>query len=66
MKATAQFHVTLDVPLATQWPEGTDIATIRKEAIQDGVSRLQEILKGPGAPRIVGEPKVTIVLVEDV
>jgi hypothetical protein len=66
MKASARIQVTLDVQVANTWPGGTDIATIHQEAITAGLERLAEIFKYPASPRIVGEPRVTIVLVEDV
>jgi hypothetical protein len=66
MKASARISVTLDVPILDTWPDGTDIADIRKQAIESGLRRLQEIFTGVERPRIVGEPKVTIVFVEDV
>ncbi len=66
MKASARIQVTLDVPIADQWPDGTDIAEIRVQAIKSGLVRLNDVLKGPAMPRVVGEPRVTIVLVEDV
>lgn len=67
MKASARIQVTLDVPIADTWPDGTDIAEIRQQAIASGLRRLNEITTTiVDRPRIVGEPKVTIVLVEDV
>lgn len=64
MKASARIRVTLDVPINDQWVDGTDIAQIREAAIRSGVERLHQLLRN-GA-RVVGDPKVTIVLVEDV
>jgi hypothetical protein len=56
----------LDVPIGNTWPDGTDIAEIRQQAIEAGLRRLSEIVSTViDHPRIVGEPKVTIVLVED-
>ncbi len=68
MKASARIQVTLDVPVKSSWGDGTDIAQIRKQAIEDGLNRLQDLLneRASGFIRVVGEPKVTIVLVEDV
>ena len=66
MKASAQILVTINVPIADTWPDGTDVATIRQQAVASAVTRLREILRGPAGPHIVGEPRVTIVLVEDV
>ena len=66
MKATARILVTLDVPITDTWGEGTDIGQIRKQAVESGLRRLGEILQVVDRPRVVGEPKVTIVLVEDV
>lgn len=64
MKASARIQVTLDVPISDQWNDGTDIAEVRKRAVQSGLEKLHDILRN--AARVVGEPKVTIVLVEDV
>jgi len=66
MKASARIHVALEMPIGETWPDGTDIAVIRKEAIDAGLRRLAEILRVINGPRVVGEPKVTIVLLEDV
>jgi len=66
MKASARIFVTLDIPISDTWPEGTDIALIRKQAVDSGLRRLSEIFQVVDRPRVVGEPKVTIVLLEDV
>jgi hypothetical protein len=65
MKATARLQVTLDIPINDTWPDGTDVAQIRKQAVESGLRRLGEILTVVDRPRLVGEPKVTIVLLED-
>jgi hypothetical protein len=65
MRASARIQVVLDVPILDTWPDGTDIAEIRQQAIASGLARLSEIFTGVERPRIVGDPKVTIVLVED-
>ena len=65
MKATAHIQVTLSIPLPEVWYDGTDIAQIRQEAKASGLKRLDEILQVVDRPRVVGEPKVTIVLLED-
>lgn len=67
MKASAHIQLVLDVPIDGTWSDGTDIADIRQEAIAAALRRLSEIVStNDYRPRIVGEPKVTIVLVEDV
>lgn len=64
MKASARIQVTLEVPISDQWNDGTDIALIRDQAVRSGLEKLRDILRN--SARVVGEPKVTIVLVEDV
>lgn len=64
MKASARIQVTLDVPISDTWEAGADILQIRKQAVESGLEKLRDILRGTA--RLVGEPKVTIVLVEDV
>lgn len=64
MKASARIQVTLDVPVSDQWTDGTDIAQIREQAVRSGLEKLRDVLRN--SARVVGEPKVTIVLVEDV
>lgn len=66
MKASARIQVTLDVPINDSWSEGTDIGQVREQAVRSAIHKLEEVLRGPGGPRVVGEPRVTIVLVEDV
>jgi len=66
VKASAQLQVTLCIPISETWPDGTDIAEIRKQAVAAGLRRLGEILTVVDRPRIVGEPRVSIVLLEDV
>jgi hypothetical protein len=66
MKASARIQVTLDVPIADVWFDGANLKEIREQAIASGLRRLDEILHVVDRPRIVGDPKVTIVLVEDV
>lgn len=67
MKASARIQVTLDVPISDVWGDGVDIAQIRQQAIASGLGRLNAILSEPPRNvRVVGEPKVTIVLVEEV
>ena len=71
MKATARIQVTLDVPMAHNgdWTNETDVARLRREAIEGGLKKLQQILDGAGGMangvQVVSEPRVTIVLVED-
>lgn len=67
MRASARIQVTLDVPINDTWNDGTDIAQIREQAVRSGVKKLFGSLQQPtGGISIVGEPKVTIVLVEEV
>lgn len=73
MKASARIQVTLDVPLADVWQHDGDdhnvgevFAEIRTSAIAAMKRQLDPILRGNGGIRVVGDPKVTIVLVEDV
>ncbi len=69
MKASARIQVTLDVPIADVWHEHADLGQVRLDAIASGVRKLQEVLQGAGGGssgvRIIGEPRVTIVLVEE-
>lgn len=64
MKASAQIQVTLQVAINDQWGDGTDIAQIREQAVRSALEKLRDITRN--SARVVGDPKVTIVLVEDV
>jgi hypothetical protein len=70
MKASARIQVTLDVPISDAWNEDPNnvevLASIRQQAIAAAYRRLADVLQGNGGVRVVGEPKVTIVLMEDV
>jgi hypothetical protein len=72
MKATARIQVTLDVPLPDLvWTDRRHAALedVRHQAIEAGLKRLAEVLESAGGGaagvRVLGEPHVTIVLVED-
>lgn len=68
MKASARIEVTLYVPIADTWlePVAGQVAEVRHQAIEAGLKRLQQVLDGAGGGlsgvRVIGEPRVTIVL----
>jgi hypothetical protein len=67
MKASARVQLTLEVAIPDVWNDGTDIARIRREAVASARLQLETVLEGHGGHvRLVDDPKVTIVLVEDV
>lgn len=66
MKASARIQVLLDIPLTETWGGTVPLSMIHKEALEAGLRRLHEILQVVDRPRVVGEPKVTIVLLEEV
>lgn len=69
MKASARIQVTLDVPIEDVFAEQTNLAQVRRQAIDSGRQRLAKMLDGildeNVGVRVIGEPRVTIVLVED-
>jgi hypothetical protein len=72
MKATARISVTLDIPIPDTWADGTDIAVIRNQAVTSGVEHLRNLLNCADridghrhGVRLVGDPKVTIILEAD-
>jgi hypothetical protein len=64
MRASARIQVTLDVPVKDSWGDGSDIAQVRKQAIVSGLENLHEVLRTSGV-RVIGEPTVTIVLINE-
>lgn len=69
MKASARIQVTLDVPIEDVFADRTDLAQVRRQAVDSGLQKLTKMLDGVGddkyGVRVIGDPRVTIVLVED-
>lgn len=65
MKASARIQVILDVPIGETWHAHDSLGDVRLQAVAAGVTKLSAIFEREGIA-VVGEPTVTIVLVEDV
>ncbi len=64
MIARAQVRVTLEIALEHFWGDGTDVAQIRDQATASALAKVRALTAG-GA-RIVAEPSVTVILLDDV
>ena len=63
-KCSAKVQITLMVPAGSVWDGDAPLAQVHKQAKDDALRALQRGLKA-GELVIIGEPKVTAVLVEE-
>jgi hypothetical protein len=64
--ATARVIVTLDIPANGCWGEECTLAQIQKQAKESVLGTLQiKLIQASTSFRLVGEPKVTVVLVQE-
>jgi hypothetical protein len=69
MKVSAHVRLTLEVAINQTWTEGTSLATMRQEASDAATQQLRSLFADTllhATARMIGDPKVTIVLAEDV
>lgn len=69
MKVSAHVRITLEVAINQAWSETTNLAIVRREASEEAAQQLRTLFTDTllhATARLVGDPKVTIVLVEDV
>lgn len=69
MKATVRIQVTLEVAIAETWSrDDVQLGQVKQEAIAVGLKKLHQVLGGGDyqtGVKVIGEPRVMIVLVED-
>jgi hypothetical protein len=59
----AQVKLTLEILISDNWGEECTVTEIHKQAKESAIQKLQELISGRAA-RIIGEPIVTLILVD--
>jgi hypothetical protein len=65
LRASARVSLTVEVTTSDCWGATCTIDQVRKQATEGAISRLARQLQGIAGLRIVGDPKVTTVIVTD-
>ena len=63
---SAKVKVTIELRNVGRWPQDSDLVTIREQSIKEAVSQIEHMVQAEdGDMEIVGEPTVTVIMLDE-